>query len=320
LADCCSPTFLFVLIRSVHYASCLLLLAVWAFHLFVLPAVWSSLTEAFRARWQTLEARSTLLLLPIIAISGVAWFAVLCVNMSGLPFKQAMQPETVRAVWSQTHFGSVWQVRLVIWLGALYMPIGLSQRMPRIFLRMSAWVNLLLAGALASSLAWAGHGEDGGDWHLLADAIHLLIAGFWPLGLAPLALMFFEMRRIPLAKRRMPMLMLVRRFSMLSLCSVSILMITGVTNSLFMIGRVADLVQTGYGRVLLLKIFLFLLMVCLGAVNLLRLKPRLAHAASTGAADSAAEWLQWNVLAEISLGLFVLVVTAILGLLPPGHP
>jgi putative copper export protein len=319
MADCCSPTFLFVLIRTVHFTACLLLLAVWAFDLLVLRAVASLESTAIRERWPVLEIRWTLLLQPLIGISGAAWFVQLCVNMSGLPLKEAMQAQTIRAVWSETNFGRLWQLRSILWLGTLNMPAGLSIRMPRMFRRASAWINLILAGSLVSSLAWAGHGLDGGPWHLVADAIHLFTAGLWPFGLAPFALLLFQLRKLPLPQRRLDIAALTFRFSAMSLISVALLSITGFINGLYMVGGLSNLFGTNYGRVLMFKFILFLAMMCFAAVNLIRLKPRLGNLEAGAAADASASWLQWNVAGELSLAVIVVIVTAVLGLLAPGH-
>ena len=62
------------------------------------------------------------------------------------------------------------------------------------------------------------------------------------------------------------------------------------------------------------KIILFCVAVAIGAVNLLRLKPRLSIA---DAAGSAAAQLQLNVWLELLLGALIVVIVAILGILPP---
>jgi putative copper resistance protein D len=318
VADCCSPTFLFVLIRTVHYATCLLFLSIWAFKLLALPAVVRAMPDSIRKRWETLESRWLLLLVPLIAISGIAWFAILCVNMSGLPFREAMHADTIRTVWSQTSFGRLWRLRLVLWIATGAMPVGsVSMRMPAVLRRLAIWVNFLLAAALVGSLAWAGHGPDGGAWHLLADATHLCVAGLWPMGLAPFSVLLFELRKLPSGRRRPLIAAITRRFSLLSLCSVALLTFTGFVNGLFLIASWSDLIRTGYGRLLLLKLTLFLSMILIGAVNLLRLKPRLTNPTSEEMPEASSAKLQRNVWGEFGIGLCVLVITAILGLLSP---
>jgi putative copper resistance protein D len=105
---------------------------------------------------------------------------------------------------------------------------------------------------------------------------------------------------------------LTARFSAMSLTCVSLLTATGLVNACVLLGTVSNLWQTTYGRVLLVKIAVFTLMVGLGAINLLLLKPRLA----TGQ-RRAANWLGLTVTAELVLTIAVIAIVALLGLLPP---
>ena len=59
------------------------------------------------------------------------------------------------------------------------------------------WIELFLSGCLLGSLAWAGHGQEGqpAGLHLLADVLHLLVAGIWPAGLLPFFLLLRKMRQ-----------------------------------------------------------------------------------------------------------------------------
>ena len=68
----------------------------------------------------------------------------------------------------------------------------------------------------------------------------------------------------------------VRRFSASSLIAVAAMALTGLSNSVFMVGSVQSLLTTDYGHLLISKLILFHLMVGFGAWNLLLLKPRLA--------------------------------------------
>jgi len=185
---------------------------------------------------------------------------------------------------------------------------------PSVLQAVSAWMALLLCAMLAVSLAWAGHGADGGSWHLCADALHLLVSGAWPAGLLPFTLLLFKLKRAPEPGRDLAVYHLARRFSIMSLTSVCLLTATGLANSWVLVGSWHNFWHTSYGRMLGVKIALFIPMVALGAVNMFYLKPRL----TTDAASSAAARLRWNVSAEVVLGTLVIIAVAILGLLPPG--
>jgi putative copper resistance protein D len=111
--------------------------------------------------------------------------------------------------------------------------------------------------------------------------------------------------------------LLVRRFSALSLVSVALLTATGLVNSWYLVGSLANLSGQIYGRWLLLKVVLFALSVGIGAINLLRLKPRLSADHPAGQKDEAVARLQFNVQLELLLGAIIVIVVAILGILPP---
>jgi hypothetical protein len=88
------------------------------------------------------------------------------------------------------------------------------------------------------------------------------------------------------------------------------LLVSGLINSWNLLGGPRDLVTTDYGRLVALKIALFVAMVAIAAVNRLYLTPRLPDPAAWRA-------LERNTFAEICLGLCVLLCVGILGTLPP---
>ncbi len=90
-------------------------------------------------------------------------------------------------------------------------------------------------------------------------------------------------------------------------------------NTWFLAGSVPALIGTEYGHLLLAKVALFFTMVTVGAVNLLRMTPRLASELGIRHPLIAAALghLRRNALIEAALGLCVLCIVAVLGILPP---
>jgi copper resistance protein D len=311
----------FVLTRTVHIGGCLLLFGFFAFDRFVVVSVCPEEQAEILRFWRTRLRQLSLLLLPAILLSGMAWFAFVAMTMSGLPLREAIEPETARAVWSQTQFGTVWQIRSVLWLACIAVVTvpGFVQDRTSLSKRLF-WLEFILSGLLLGSLTWAGHGQEGqpARWHASADVLHLLVAGFWPAGLLPLALLLREMRRHRDSGHSSLMAALVSRFSAMSLVSVAILALTGFVNSWFLVGSFSNLLQQPYGKWLVAKIILFLLTVAIGAVNLLRLKPRLlANATQGNDAEPTLAQLQRNIFLELLLSTAVIVIVGILGILPP---
>ncbi len=102
------------------------------------------------------------------------------------------------------------------------------------------------------------------------------------------------------------------RFSIMGIASVAILSASGVVNACILVGSFSALVGTDYGRLLLLKLVLFAVMLALAAANRLRLTPRLALPGS-----GALRQLTRNSGIEFVLGLAVLAIVAMLGTMHP---
>ena len=298
---------LLVLTRAVHIGACLLVFAFLAFDRFILANARASFEES--TYWLSRLRLLIWTLLPLIFISGIAWFILVAEIMSGQPPRL----EILKTVWTQTEFGTVWKIRLLLWLLAMITAcLGLREMTSR-FQKSLICFQLVLSASLLSALAWAGHGQEDSSWHLFADVLHLLAAGFWPAGLFPLALWLNRVRQIPAPVESNSTVTLIRRFSICSLGCVALLAATGFVNAWFLVGSLSNLIHQPYGRWLLLKILLFLGAVAIGALNLLRLKPRL----SPSTINIVVPQLHFNVLVELFLGTIILLIVAILGILPP---
>jgi putative copper resistance protein D len=146
----------------------------------------------------------------------------------------------------------------------------------------------------------------------VADALHLLGAAAWTGGLMALALLLHVLSGHRANARPALQMDVVRRFSSLGIASVATLVISGTINAWVLVGSFRALVVTDYGRILMLKIAVFLVMVTLAAINRLWLTPRLA--APDGKSLRA---LTRNSVAEIVLGLLIFVIVGLLGTLHP---
>jgi putative copper resistance protein D len=100
---------------------------------------------------------------------------------------------------------------------------------------------------------------------------------------------------------------------------VGTLLVTGIVNTWFLSGTVPALLGTLYGQLLLVKIALFATMIAVASVNQRRLVPSLADGATDAALRlRAVGQVGRNASIEAAFGVFVLVVVAIIGILPPG--
>ena len=112
--------------------------------------------------------------------------------------------------------------------------------------------------------------------------------------------------------------MVLRRFSTLSLCCVSVLIASGISNSCLLVGSIHALFMTPYGRLLLVKLTIFGILIGFGVHNRLMVKTKLR---SVPALSGLLPQLRRNVICEVCLGAVVVVVVACLGVTPiPRHP
>jgi copper resistance protein D len=227
--------------------------------------------------------------------------------------------DILKVVWTQTQFGTVWEIRLVFLLmAAMVTTIFYFLTSQSLIQKLAVWFLLAINAGLLGSLAWGGHGQESSPWHLFADVLHLLAAGVWPAGLLPLFLLLRKSRRVAVPADWFSMAQLVRRFSAISLTAVSLLVVTGYVNSWFLVGTVSNLFGQPYGRWLLAKIILLCAALVIASMNLLRLKPRLLNEGSQPekAVVTVAQ-LQRNVQIELLFGSAIIGVVAVLGILPP---
>lgn len=300
--------------RAVHIGACLLILNICIFDRIIIGSSVkrSRIVAGF---WE--KAARWMMLLSVVAagISGVFWFAFVAISMSGLPPAEALHVPVVRLVLTKTQFGFLWQFRAGFWLAlASVDTLALFLSVTHRFRTASVWLTGVLAALLLGSLAWSGHGNIGepARWHFMADALHLLASAIWPTGLLPLMVLLVHLRATS-SEGHDALALIVSRFSAMSLWSVAVLGATGLVNSCYMLRSFSDLSATLYGRVLLLKIVLFCLMVGLGSYNLLHLKPKMI---ASGDGESAA-CLRRSVTTELLMGIAVLVAVSLLGLISP---
>jgi copper resistance protein D len=246
----------------------------------------------------------------VALLSALSLMLGVTANMAGSA-SAALDPDTISKVLVATSFGRAWCWHLAFAILA----IGVCL-VPRVHWRMPA--ILVLSFLLLVSLGWIGHAVEGQGVtrlvHQTNQMVHLLAAGLWLGGLLPLAWLLGRARSpsgtawISVARDVVP------RFSQIGYAAVALLAATGAVNTLLLVGSIQALVGTPYGRLLGLKILLFLAMVTVALFNRFRLLPRLRREAQASAAATA---LARSVLFEQALGFAVLAVVSVLGTWPP---
>lgn len=182
------------------------------------------------------------------------------------------------------------------------------------------WWGVALGAPPALALAaisWSGHAAADRDATLgiAADAVHNWASAAWLGGLVGLVVLpLIAARRLAEAPRVRLLAAIVVRFSALAQAAVGALVITGVYRALAVLGDLGDLVGTGYGRALAIKLALFGVMMGVAGYNRFVLHTRLERAALGLAGDErgASRALAVSIRAELLLAAAVLVAVTLL--------
>jgi putative copper resistance protein D len=314
---------LLIAVRAIHFGATMVLFGEMVFAAFIaVPKADAASLPAGRASGSS-DARFLRVAVAAWAcmlVSGACWFAFVSMQMSERPLA-ALDRATIAAVLGSTVFGRDWSIRVVLALALAAMwPILFAKEAPR--RRRAQLACLIVSGALLASLAWAGHANAqvgrNGVIHHVSDSVHLLAAGAWLGGLAPLASLLWklqvESRDVALADWARG----VTRFGDGAALSVGALVMTGLVNAYYLLPEPKALLETTYGKLLLFKIFVFLIMLGIAAENRRRLTPALNASGGCQSINIAAvRVLRRNVLLEQALGALVILLVAALGVSPP---
>ena len=244
----------------------------------------------------------------VALLSALGWLVAVAAAMTS-DWAALSEPQTWIAIGFETRFGLLWRWRLAL---NVVLVAFLAGRFIDSAVRID-WLVLALSTALAVSLIGAGHAGVGegplGPLHLVADALHLLCAGVWLGGLCGLLLL---LRQGADGSRDGALATAIRRFSRIAYGAVALLLVTGSVNSLILLGRPSALADTLYGRVLLIKLGLVVVMLAVTALNRFVISPRIL--AGTGAGVAA---LRRGVMVKSLIGLMVLAAVAVLGTVHP---
>lgn len=213
-----------------------------------------------------------------------------------------LEPGRIAALLTGTTWGAGWIVQLFA-LTVAFTGLLLHRRWPA-----PGWgLTLLGAVGLGFTPALSGHAAsaDATAAAVLADGLHVIGAGGWlgslfatvAVGL-PVALRLGERSGEAVAD-------LINAFSPTALGFAAVVVATGGFSAWLHVGSFGALWSSGYGRTLLLKLAVLTVVFATGAYNWLRVKPRLGQV-------TAARHLRRSAVVELTAGVVVLIVTAVL--------
>ncbi len=302
-----------VYVRTVHFAATVVAAGVVFFQFLIAGPAFAAAHDALRPAAERMRQRFAWLIwmsLVVAVLSGAIWLGLLTADIYELPAGEVWRNGGVWTVACETRFGQVLLGRLG--LAAALASIMLVTRTAPSCRRWGV-VAIILAGGFLIAPAWTGHAGAatgrGGEFNLGADALHLLAAGAWVGGLAPLAMLLGAARRAQ-ADWATATIAAVHGFSRLGIACVGSLVVSALVNAWYDVGTLDALVATDYGRLVVLKLGLFAAMVALASINRFRLTPRLATV-------GALRQLQCNSIAEAALGFAAIAVVGFLGAMAP---
>jgi putative copper resistance protein D len=287
--------------RAVHFGATAILAGVLFFKLVIARPVLDKRSQAANSFTDSID-RIAWYGLGVALLSGSIWAILLAANIADASIAKVFGDGTLLSLITETRFGHVWLIRggfAAIVVVVLVLRRGLELGGAAAFLMLGYLAFVGHAGARPGAVAYL---------QIIADMAHLLAAGFWLGALPGLALALQQAARGKIPADNI--VEIISRFSLFGMVAVGALLITGIVNTWLLTDSILNLPNTTYGRLLLIKIGLFVVMVAFASVNRWYWSPRLPGAGAIAV-------VRRNALVELALGLLVICIVGALGTLPP---
>jgi copper transport protein len=306
----------YAVIRFVAFTALVLLVGGLAFVALLWPAG-AALSRPRRILWGAWAAA---------LVTTAVGIPVQAVYAAGLPLSKVAS-STVRSGMLDDRFGQVWAARLVV-LGLMALVlVALGRRAgsssPGDGAATARPAPLLAAGGvlgvgLLVTPGLAGHAatEDLVPLAMVADVLHLVAVSVWLGGLALLTAAVLPRRNAAELSAVVP------RFSRIAFGAVIAILVTGTFQGWRQVRSTAALTDTTYGRLLIVKVLLFAVLVALAAFSRRLVQARyrvpaarLSFGPGAATSDPDAETvagLRRTVGAETAIAVVVLAVTSLL--------
>src|SRR5215218_3815231 len=216
----------------------------------------------------------------------VAWWATLVGTLAGLllygPFTAGlplsrMLDATLLHQTLRTRFGAAWAVRVLLLLLLALLRVWSERQAAG--MRTSAWVAVaLLAAALVVTPALSGHAAAGPGAAVgaVVGVVHFSAAAVWFGGLVLLG-------TCVLPRADTGLLAAVPRFSSVAFTAMVIIVASGMVQSWRQLGSLQALGQTAYGRLLVAKVVVFLLLIAVAGQSRVLVRRKLTARVLIGA-------------------------------------
>ncbi|AEO39592.1 TPA: copper resistance protein CopC [Listeria monocytogenes] len=229
-----------------------------------------------------------------LALLGVALLIQLFVQTSittGVSISESFGPSKL-AAFLTTKTGYIWISEFVVWLLLAIFTVMMFFKK-----KQWSWFALLTESALIGYLIFAkaqnGHAAASADKivSITADMLHMIAASVWVGGILVL---LFVLPRTGKARK------VWIRFAIVAIIAVASILVSGLLMAVMNIGQMANLFTTNYGKILLFKIGLFILMALLGLGHYIYIKLKNQQLPFK------------TILIELIIGTIILVVASVL--------
>ncbi|MFC2250337.1 copper homeostasis membrane protein CopD [Labrys portucalensis] len=282
--------------RFLHYAAAMVLFGASAFLAVLAPKELAGRLEA-RLRLLLMVAAS------LAATTTLAWL-MLKTGEIGDGWADTLDPSLLASVLTDSSFGRAWQWRLAF---AVCLPAAFLLGEHRLT------AIACCSGLLLASLALTGHAAMLSGWSGLLQRgnhmLHLLAAGAWLGALIPLLPCLAMLGNVPPSASAGQAL---RRFSTAGHVAVSLVVVTGIANTAFVLGHPPADWSSPYQALLAAKIGLVGVMTALALTNRYFLVPRIRLARTR-----SLRLLGRLTVTELLLGAGVLVLVSLFGMIQP---
>ncbi len=260
------------------------------------------------------------------ALAAAAALALQAATAAGTSVWSALGE--VNAVF-ETRFGVIWGAGVIAWLLVVVLATVRPAAVPAMRPATVGAAGSALPGpgasiallavpllALAFLPGLGGHAGVQAPVAVLlpANVVHVLAASAWIGGITVLvASLPAATRRLVPENRTRLLAAVMPRFSTLALAAVIALLGGGILQSILMLTSLDDLLDTAFGRAILVKACLVLVLIAAGALHRRRILPGLERAAAAGTSPGKAGVQLRNLLrGEVALGVAALVATGAL--------
>ena len=247
--------------------------------------------------------------LVLVFISDILMIAIQTIRLEASPLDAI-----------QTHFGTIWLVRMIVTIILIGIWFGMDKRRT---LSVRDQIPMLAASlVLISTTTMIGHGAASEQLGaVVLDYIHNLVAAVWIGGIV-----YFVFTLLPTfshmqeRNQEKMSLVMIPRFSIAFIISVGIVIITGPTLMWFLESDMGLITGSVFGQLIILKIAIAAAMVGLGGFFQLRLQKNAEKNFSSGKIVLHKK-LKKSLRVDAALGIILLGVVALLtnGTLPAGE-